>query len=158
MRLRGHGACFAVLSLALSVAAHAADPVPDVPEGWSYELWNELMSPYCPGRTLSECPSGQADQLRMWILMQEAAGRERADVEAELYERFGDEILPAPRASGFGIAAYAIPVVAFLAGGVLVAIFLRRGGGGGGPPAPPPAAPAALDPELERAIDEELSR
>jgi len=142
--------------VALSLGAHAAENVPEVPEGWAYTLWNELMSPYCPGRSLADCPSDKADQLRMWILMQEAAGRERADVEADLYEQFGDVILAAPRASGFGIAAYAIPVVVFLAGGVLVMIFLRRQTAPS--PASPTPAPVAIDPELERAIDDEIRR
>jgi cytochrome c-type biogenesis protein CcmH/NrfF len=62
----------------------------------------------------------------MWILTQEAAGRTRADVEAELYQKFGDVILAAPRAEGFGLTAYAIPVVAFIGGGILVGLFLWR--------------------------------
>ena len=124
------------------------------PEGWAYELSGELMSPFCPGRTLSECPSPQADSLRMWMIVQEAAGRSRAEVEAELYERYGDVILAAPRAEGFGVTAYVIPVVAFLAGGALLALFLRRQ-----THAPRPVAVAGpVDAELERLVDEELRR
>lgn len=130
----------------------------DEPEGWSYQLWNELMSPYCPGRSLAACPSGQADTLRMWVLTQEAAGRTKADVEEELYERYGDVILAAPRAEGFGITAYAIPVAAFAAGGLLVAVFLRRQTRGDQSPTAPQLAPEPVDPELERLVDEELAR
>ncbi len=62
------------------------------PVGWAYELSGELMSPFCPGRTLAECPSPQADELRLWIITQEAAGATRAEVERTLYQRFGDSI------------------------------------------------------------------
>ena len=144
-------ACAATLLVAplLLGAAAVAEP-----EGWAYDLSGELMSPFCPGRTLSECPSPQADSLRMWLIVQEAAGRSRAEVEAELYERYGDAILAAPRAEGFGIAAYLIPVVAFMAGGALLALFLRRQ-----TRAPAPVAAAGpVDAELERLVDEELRR
>ncbi len=138
-----------MLGLALLAATAAAEP-----EGWAYDLSAELMSPFCPGRTLSECPSPQADTLRMWLIVQEAAGRERAEVEAELYESYGDAILAAPRAEGFGIAAYAIPVAAFLAGGAMLALFLRRQ-----TLAPAPVVAAGpVDAELERLVDEELGR
>jgi cytochrome c-type biogenesis protein CcmH/NrfF len=132
------------------------------PEGWAYDLAHQIMSPYCPGRTLAECPSPQADTLRMWLIVQEAAGRDRAEVEAELIERFGDVILAAPRPEGFGLAAYLVPVLVFLAGGVLVGIVLWRFTrvrplpAGGGVLSQPPAP--ELDPELERQVDEELAR
>ncbi len=144
-------ACAATLLVALLLLGAAAVAEP---EGWAYDLSGELMSPFCPGRTLSECPSPQANSLRMWLIVQEAAGRSRAEVEAELYERYGDAILAAPRAEGFGIAAYLIPVVAFMAGGALLALFLRRQ-----TRAPAPVAAAGpVDAELERLVDEELRR
>ena len=144
-------ACAATLLVALLLLGAGAVAEP---EGWAYDLSGEMMSPFCPGRTLSECPSPQADSLRMWLIVQEAAGRSRAEVEAELYERYGDAILAAPRAEGFGIAAYVIPVVAFLAGGALLALFLRRQTRA---PAPVVAA-GPFDAELERLVDEELRR
>jgi cytochrome c-type biogenesis protein CcmH/NrfF len=122
----------ALLVLALGVAAPAgADPAQD--EQWAYELSHSLMSPYCPGRTLSECPSPQADELRLWILEQARAGATREEVEAELFRSFGDQLRQAPRAEGIGLLAYAVPGVFLLAGGVLLAAFLRRSRTGGGP-------------------------
>ena len=145
-----------VLALLASVPAAAADPEIPVssatPVGWAYELSRDMMSPFCPGRSLADCPSPQAESLRLWIVVQESTGRSRADVEAELYERYGDAIRGAPRAEGWGISAYAIPVLAFAAGGVLVVAFLRRRTRVGSDPA---AAPA-LDPELARIVDREL--
>ncbi len=161
--MRGAGGCRAprhfvrvllvLAMLGLCTVASASEE----PEGWAYELASELMSPYCPGRTLSECPSPQADQLRTWIILQEASGRTRAEVEVELIGRFGDGIRSRPRAEGFGLMAYVLPVLIFVGGGLLVAVFLRRQTQGG-PASQPPTAPAeTLDPELERRIDEELA-
>jgi cytochrome c-type biogenesis protein CcmH len=146
------GLALALLALAASAPAEAPSPAPG---GWSYALWNELMSPFCPGRTLADCPSGQAESLRLWILVQESAGRSREDVEAELLERYGEVVLSAPRARGIGVAAYAIPVLAFLAGGALWWLFLRRQTRRAAL-APAPVSAAPLDPELELRLDREL--
>jgi len=148
-----------MVALALCAGACAKDD-----SNWAYGIANELLSPYCPGRTLAECPSPQAGELRAWISVQAAAGRTREDVVEELYERFGDQIRPTPKVEGFGVTAYALPIVAFLLGGVLVVVALRRMTGGGpldtpesqsvGGGSPPARSPE--DSELERIVDEEL--
>ena len=148
----------AVCLLGLAAPSFALDPPGPIGEQqWAYELWHDTMSPYCPGRTLAECPSPQADELRLWILTQAAAGASREEVEGILFERFGDSILTAPRAEGWGLAAYVVPVLGFLLGGVVVWLVLRRmvgtreetGGASAIPPGP-------LDPEIQRRIDEEF--
>lgn len=139
------------------------------PPAWAYSMAHDLMSPFCPGRTLSACPSPQADQLRQWILFQAAAGQTQAEIEEILYERFGDQILSAPKAEGgWGISAYALPVVGFLLGGVFVVFMIRRLAMGRGPSetesTPTPlrtatvAGPSVSDAELERLVDEEFER
>ncbi len=102
---------------------------------WGYDLGSELMSPYCPGRTVSSCPSPQAAELVQWIVSQEAAGSTREEVLAILIERFGEEILAAPPAKGVNLWIYILPILGFVVGGGLAAYALRRivaGGGGGG--------------------------
>jgi cytochrome c-type biogenesis protein CcmH/NrfF len=136
----------------VGVAVPAAPASAD--EAWSQDLWYDLMSPYCPGRTLADCPSPQAQELRAWIAEQEKQGRSREDVESQLYRLYGDVILSAPRAEGWGLAAYGVPVAAFLLGGALLAVFLRRQSRSA--PEPAAAAEARPDPELERIVDEEL--
>jgi cytochrome c-type biogenesis protein CcmH/NrfF len=141
-----------VLALALAAPGAAAED----PEGWAYQLANKVMSPFCPGRTLADCPSSKADSLRMWIIVQEASGRSKDEVENELYERYGDIMRAAPRAEGLGLAAYIAPVLFFALGGVVVIGFLRFQKR---TPAAVPRAPveAPADPELERIIDDELA-
>jgi cytochrome c-type biogenesis protein CcmH/NrfF len=124
--------------------------------GWARELEKELMSPYCPGRSLPECPSQQAVEMRLWIQAQERAGATRESVEAELFRRFGDQLRHAPRAEGWGLWAYLVPGGAVLAGGALVLGFLRRQGGAAAAP-PAPRGTGAPDPELERQLERELA-
>ena len=150
VRARGALAALCLVgALALGLPAAAADT-------WHQELWTGLMSPFCPGRTLPDCPSPQAAQLQRWIREQEQIGRSRNDVETELVTQFGDVILQSPRASGFGLAAYVIPVVLVLSGGSLLAYFLRRETRAPKPAPPPAAGLRPVDPELERLLDAEL--
>ncbi len=144
----------AVVGAALALAPAA--PADEAP--YSMQLWNGLMSPYCPGRTLMDCPSGQATELRDWIAEQEQAGRSRQEVEDELYAQFGDVILQAPKMQGFGIAAYLLPILALCAGGGIVWVFLRRQVAAGATTGESALrqGPAVLDPEIERRIDDEL--
>lgn len=144
-----------LLAFALAALAGGA-PRAQAAEGWAYDLMNELMSPYCPGRPLADCPSGQAQTLRMWLIVQEAAGRSRDEVEAEVVARYGQSVLGAPKAEGIGLTAYVMPALAFIAGGGLLFWFLRRQTRSPRPaPAFVPGAP--LDPELERLVDEQLA-
>ena len=141
-----------------------AEPPPPTraePPEWAYGMAHDVMSPFCPGVTLAECPSPQAYELRLWILMQSSAGASRDEIETVLYDRFGEQIRSAPRAEGWGLAAYAIPLLGFLVGGAVVILFLRKWVAPGRPPAEsemPRSAPSPVDPELERLIDEELQR
>lgn len=155
--MRRRRAFLAAAGATLLAACALAGTAAAEPRGWAYDMANELMSPYCPGRTLAECPSSQAQTLRMWLLVQEANGRDPDEVKQELIERYGEQIRGAPRARGFGLAAYVLPAVAFVAGGLLLAFVLRRQTRRA--PAPPePAGPRPIDPEIERLVDEELAR
>ncbi|MEX1365394.1 MAG: cytochrome c-type biogenesis protein CcmH [Nannocystaceae bacterium] len=118
------------------------------------ELSTDLMSPYCPGRTIAACPSPQARQLEDHILAEAKSGKTRDEIEQELVARFGDEMVgyaPQP------LLLYGSALVGLLA---LVAVVMvgRRwsktsrstaaaGAGGGAPTA------AELE-RLEDALDE----
>ena len=161
-----------VAAAMLVVLSGCADEGP-----YTQDLASELMSPFCPGRTVASCPSPQASELIQWIQVQEAAGATKEEVVGMLIERFGEEIQGAPPAEGITLWAYVFPVAGFLGGGGIVAVALRRivgrrdddegdesGEGDAAPsrPAAPslPAAPSstsAEDDELARLVDEDLS-
>lgn len=150
-------ACAAIALVALLCAAPL---VAAAEQGWAYDVANEMMSPYCPGRALSECPSPQAADLRAWIVAQERAGASREQVEETLYAEFGDQLRQAPRPEGLGLLAYVIPVVLVVAGALVLGVFFRHvrsrreARGEAAPGAPTPRDP---DPELLRRVDAELA-
>jgi cytochrome c-type biogenesis protein CcmH len=84
------------------------------------ELYDEVMSPFCPGRTLANCPSPQAAQLRERIKQRVAAGSTDEQIKDELYEVYGEVVLGAPRKEGFGLLAYVLPALFILAGAVVL--------------------------------------
>ena len=157
-------------------APPAAPAAVDPASSWAYDLAGELMSPFCPGRTLASCPSPQAGEMIQWIAMQEAAGSTREEVVAILVERHGEEILGAPRARGIGLWADLLPVMGFIGFGGVVVLVLRRivapaaraagatGAAGGASDAdvrPGPVvatAGVASNDELARIVDAELAK
>ncbi len=153
-----------LIVLALFVCAFAGSANAQEPAGWSYQLAHDIMSPFCPGLSLSDCPSPNAGALREWIIEQEAAGVSKAEVESQLLARWGDQLLQAPRPEGLGLLAYAIPIGATLLGAGLVAVvILRRRDPPAAELAPssPAPSPAVLtagtaDDDLGRVIDSEI--
>ena len=79
------------------IAAPVADSAPTpgaVPEAEAEALMqalsHDLMSPYCPGRTIATCPSPQARKLEAHILDQARSGLSREQIETSLVSRFPD--------------------------------------------------------------------
>ena len=145
--------CLFLSGVALSGAAAAE-------EEWGYQLSHELMSPFCPGRTLAACSSSQAADMREWIVEQEKAGRSEEEVKAELYQDYGDVLRASPLVRGGGQWAYIVPVVLILIGAAVVVFFLKRQRAGADASATGPVVegpPVKEDPELARIIDQELS-
>lgn len=70
-------------------APHGANARPDPQaEALMQELSHDLMSPYCPGRTIATCPSPQARKLEAQILSEAEQGKTREQIEGELAARF----------------------------------------------------------------------
>jgi cytochrome c-type biogenesis protein CcmH/NrfF len=159
-RITRRASLIAAAALMIGLGAVSA-PASAENEGWGYRLAHELMSPFCPGRTLAACTSPQAAELRQWILLQEASGATREEVIANLEGRFGEVIKSEPKAEGWGLAAWLLPIAASVIGAGLVALVLRRMTARPGTPAvaqrtAPARAAGPSDAELERLMEEEL--
>lgn len=161
--MRGWICALALAGCALAAGAAFAEEKGEPAAGFGYALAHDLMSPFCPGRTLAQCPSPQADALRVWILAQEAAGATREEVEAELVARYGEELRLAPPAAGLGgAAAYGVPILAVIVGGPVAFVALRRLVGRSGPDDRPPSGasapkPPALDADVAAQLERELA-
>lgn len=111
------------------------------PQAILQELSGDLMSPYCPGRTIASCPSKSARKLEDEILVLAQQGKTREEIEVQLVERFGSDIIgyqPPPYLLG-GVALLAV-----LALGGVLAIGRRWTRGPAAGPSSGPAASADL--------------
>jgi cytochrome c-type biogenesis protein CcmH len=116
------------------------------------EIYNQIMSPYCPGKTLSNCSSGAAEELRADIRSRLAAGETPEMIIQSLVEEFGESVLAAPPNEGVGRLAWLTPFVAIVFGLAVIVAFVRRYYR----PAPPAATSPAPDAGLRARVEEEL--
>jgi cytochrome c-type biogenesis protein CcmH/NrfF len=118
----------------------------------AYSFSSSIMSPFCPGRALTDCPSPDAGALREEIRVLLRSGMDEDAIRRELGRRYGDVVMAEP-ASAWG---WVLPVSILAAGIVLLGTALarlsvRRA-------AEVPAAPAGTPPgDLEAEIDRDLS-
>ena len=100
------------------------------PVGAEVLVWqdvaNELMSPACPGRTLINCTSGQAEQWRELIRQKVAKGETKEEIIQYFVELRGEEILAAPPKKGFALAAWLLPLFVLLNGVGLIVVLTSR--------------------------------
>lgn len=100
-----------------------------LPPGYALEwrdVANELMSPACPGRTLLNCTSGQAEQLRELIRQKIAKGESKSAIIHYFVDTYGEEILAAPPKKGFALAAWLLPLFVVLNGVGLIMVLTFR--------------------------------
>lgn len=109
-----------------------------------------VMSPYCPGRLLRDCPSGQAAQLKTDIHNRLEAGESSTQIIDDLIAKFGEELRAAPKAEGFGLLAWVTPFFFLIAGMIIAFVWLRGRRRG------EEAAFSPLDKEAEARLNSEL--
>jgi cytochrome c-type biogenesis protein CcmH len=144
-----------VLGLALTGSAAASEQHPTLPE-----LEQELICPTCH-EPLALSSSPIAERMRAFIRERIAAGDTKSEIKAKLVDSFGESVLAAPPKHGFNLLAWLLPLVGLALGAVVLALLARRWSRARAAPAPlGPSGNgrAALDPELERRVDEELAR
>ena len=111
----------AVCLLALALAAPAAaDSRPTLAQ-----VEHEVMCPTC--HTLLELSHAPiAERMRAFIRRRIAVGDSDAEIKRRLVAEFGEGVLAAPPARGFGLVAWLLPIGGALAVGAAVAVSLRR--------------------------------
>lgn len=134
-------------ALALVGSAAAAGPPVQA------DLEAEIVCPTCK-TTLDQSNSPIATRMKSFIRTRIAAGDSAAQIKAQLVDQFGPAVLAEPPKHGFDLLAWLLPLGALALGAIVVGALAwtwsRR------PDDDEPVAP--LDPDLERRVDEELSR
>jgi cytochrome c-type biogenesis protein CcmH len=111
----------------------------------AHELSRELMSPYCPGRTLADCPSPDAAAVRAEIRDALLAGESTEAIRARIEARFGERVIGVPTST----LGWLLPIAILVAGAVVLVLVLRRALARPGlPPRISPVVAARLEREL----------
>lgn len=86
----------------------------------------ELRCPVCQGLSLADSPSELSQEMKDVIRAQLAEGKSPDEVKAYFVSKYGEWILMQPKAEGFNLAVYVLPVLALLGGGAFVFFTARR--------------------------------
>jgi cytochrome c-type biogenesis protein CcmH len=124
------------------------------------QLEGEVMCPVC-GTTLDQSDSPAAQQIKRVIRDRIAAGDSDCRIKDRLVSSYGESILAAPRRSGFGLLAWWVPLGGILVAAAAVGYAAWRWSRRREPEAafdPSLNGHGAIDPALERRLDEELAR
>ena len=113
-------AIVAVGGLALGFALLSGPDPNQVPT--TDQVANRMMSPFCPGLTLEECPSGQSSRVRAEIDQLVARGATNAEIDRWIVDNYGEVALARPG----GSLAWITPPLLVVAGLAAVALILRR--------------------------------
>lgn len=87
---------------------------------------SELRCPVCQGESIQDSPSGLAQEMRAVVREQLAAGRTPDEVKRYFADKYGEWILLRPRARGWNVLVYVLPLVALLLGAGIVMRATRR--------------------------------
>lgn len=122
-------AAIALVFALLASSARAQDEPEIALARQAHELSRELMSPYCPGRTLADCPSPDAGAVRDEIRESLRGGESVDAIRTRIESRFGAQVIGVPTTT----LGWMIPIVALAAGALVLVLALRRAVSRGAP-------------------------
>jgi cytochrome c-type biogenesis protein CcmH/NrfF len=90
-----------------------------------HDIEDEVMCPIC-GTLLELADSPQAKREKVYIAKLVAAGKTKAEIKDALVAQYGASVLALPRASGFDLSAYLVPIVAIAIAAIALAFSVAR--------------------------------
>ena len=143
----------AILAAALVLAL--ASPAAAASRPSLAKLESEVMCPVCK-TTLDQSDSPAAARIKQLIVGWIRDGKSERQIKAILVANYGPSILASPPRKGLDLLVWLLPLVGAVAGAAVLGVLAVRWSRGRERDPSPEAA--ALSPELERRLDEELAR
>jgi cytochrome c-type biogenesis protein CcmH/NrfF len=91
-------------------------------EAKAFDIARRTMSPFCPGRTLADCPSGNATEWRQDIRAMLKEGKSPAEIQQVLNKRAGANLTGTPESS----LGWMLPVGLCFGALVVLTLVLKR--------------------------------
>jgi cytochrome c-type biogenesis protein CcmH/NrfF len=115
-----------LLAVVIGLGAPSMPAAAQDPDTVANRISETIMSPFCPGLTLHDCPSDAASDLRSEIKGWAAAGWSEDRIITRLEDEYGSETIRAtPPTRGIGLVAWLLPGL-FLFAGLGIALTLGR--------------------------------
>jgi len=86
----------------------------------------QLRCAVCQGLSIQDSPSELAQQMRTLMKEQLRAGKSENEVKAYFVSKYGEFILLEPRARGFNLVVYVLPVLLVVGGLGGIVLLVRR--------------------------------
>ena len=119
-----HQVALSLLSL-LALLIIPSIALADSSDQSSQEIYYGILSPFCPGRSLADCPSEQASALKDKIKSELVAGKNKEVILDEIIKEYGEQFRAAPKMSGWNSLAWLIPILIVFVGFVIVIFKIR---------------------------------
>jgi len=119
------GFVLSILLVVLFIGMSCRQVLAESMEERAQGIYDATMSPFCPGRTLSACPSSEARRLRETIFTWLKEGMSDEKIWENLLGMYGDDVRGTPSKSGFGLMGWAMPVFFVLVGIIVVGISFK---------------------------------
>lgn len=110
-----------------SQAVTPAQAVADsILEARTAEVASELRCPVCQGLSIQDSPSELSQQMRSVVKDQLREGKTPDQVKAYFISKYGEWILLEPKAKGFNVLVYALPILLVLGGLGVIAVAVKK--------------------------------
>jgi cytochrome c-type biogenesis protein CcmH len=90
------------------------------------EVAAQLRCVVCQGLSIQDSPSSLAQEMRALVREQLELGKSPDEVKEYFVEKYGEWVLLQPKARGFNLLVYVMPVLILLGGGVFVYTRARK--------------------------------
>ncbi len=121
---------FALLTSPISSAQNIDDQLNTKQRALLNDIESSILSPFCTGRLLKDCPSSAGNDLRRQIKEEILAGTPKEKILENLFKEYGEELHAVPEVTGFGSVAWFAPLVFLFIGLLVIVNLVKRPGAG----------------------------
>ena len=121
------------------------------------QIYQQVFSPFCPGRSLNDCPSSKATELKTEMRQKLEAGVASEEILKEVFARYGDKYRTVPPFQGVGALVWLVPI-GFVVVGLLLALGVSSSRKRRAPVSTGPNVKTQLSDADRTRIEDELSK
>lgn len=115
-----------IMFAAIGAAQQPQAPADSILEARTAEVAAQLRCPVCQGLSIQDSPSELSQQMRAVVKDQLRAGKTPDEVKAYFISKYGEWILLEPKAKGFNVLVYALPIALVLGGLGVIAFAVKK--------------------------------